>query len=128
MPHISVVAPIYKSCDCIEALLNEVHTYTSQITDDYEIILVDDGCPNGSWQLLKSLSKKHNSIKFIKLNRNYGHHYAITAGIDNAKGDWLYIIDADLEDHPKYFPQMYQKAQEGWDIVSIIKKEKNIIY
>jgi dolichol-phosphate mannosyltransferase len=83
----------------------------------YEIVLVDDRSPDDSWTVLKELAEKRASIKAHRLSRNFGQHYAITAGLGLAKGKWIVVMDCDLQDRPEEIPALYAKALEGSDAV-----------
>jgi glycosyltransferase involved in cell wall biosynthesis len=87
------------------------------ITSDFEIILVEDASPDSSWSVIERLASKNPRIRGIKLSRNFGQHYAITAGLDAAKGDWVVVMDCDLQDRPEEIPALWAKAQEGFDVV-----------
>ncbi len=84
---------------------------------EFEIILVDDYSPDNSWTEIERLSGIHPEVKGIKLSRNFGQHYAITAGLDTAKGDWIIVMDCDLQDRPEEIPNLLRKAEEGYDVV-----------
>jgi dolichol-phosphate mannosyltransferase len=79
--------------------------------------MVDDGSPLNDWEIIKELAKKDKRVKGIKLSRNFGQHYAITAGLDFAKGQWVVVMDCDLQDQPEEILKLYNKAMEGYDIV-----------
>lgn len=85
--------------------------------EHYEIILIDDYSPDNSWAEIERLASIHPEIKGIKLSRNFGQHYAITAGLDAAKGEWVVVMDCDLQDKPEEIPNLLAKAQEGYDVV-----------
>lgn len=87
------------------------------MTTDFEIILVDDYSPDNSWNEIERLASMHPEIRGIKLSRNFGQHYAITAGLDAAVGDWIVVMDCDLQDRPEEIPNLLAKAQEGFDVV-----------
>ena len=93
--------------------MESVGTFSS----DFEIILVDDYSPDNSWSKIEELSTKHPQVTGIKLSRNFGQHYAITAGLDQAKGEWMVVMDCDLQDRPEEIPALYEKAQEGFEAV-----------
>ena len=84
---------------------------------NFEIILVDDASPDSSWREIERLASIYPEIRGIKLSRNFGQHYAITAGLDHAKGEWIVVMDCDLQDRPEEIPNLYQKAQEGFEVV-----------
>lgn len=96
------------------ARLNEV---LQKICEDYEIILVEDGSPDKSWKTIEEICKIDPKVKGIKLSRNFGQHYAITCGLEEAKGDWVVVMDCDLQDQPEEIPNLFNKAAEGYDIV-----------
>lgn len=116
--HISIVSPVYKSEDKVEELVAQIKQFVAPITDDFEIILVNDGSPDNSWIKIFQETEKDSRIKGINLSRNFGQHNAITAGLNYAKGDWVVVMDCDLQDRPDEIINLYNKAQEGWDIVN----------
>ena len=117
MPHISVVSPVYKAEDILDELVRRLINELSKITHDFEILLVDDGSPDNSWQKIEEECQKDSRIKGIKLSRNFGQHYAISAGLDNSNGEWIIVMDCDLQDKPEEIYKLYNKAVEGYDIV-----------
>src|ERR1700739_4380745 len=123
-PLISIVSPVYRAEKIVDTLVAAISKEVSKITADYEIILVEDGSPDNSWEKISENCKKDPHIKGIKLSRNFGQHFAITAGIENALGSYIVIMDCDMQDDPAYLPQLYAKAQEGYDIVYTLKKNR----
>jgi polyisoprenyl-phosphate glycosyltransferase len=117
MPHVSVVIPVYKAEDCLQVLYDRLSESLSCICNDYEIILVEDCGGDRSWEIICGLAKVDSRIKGIQFSRNFGQHYGITAGLDHCDGDWVIVMDCDLQDRPEEIPRLYQKAQEGHDIV-----------
>lgn len=117
MPHISVVSPVYKAEKTIEELINRIAKVVSKITNDFEIILVEDCGGDNSWTIIEELAKTNKYLKAVKLSRNFGQHYAITAGLDLVNGEWIVVMDCDLQDRPEEIIKLYQKAQEGYDVV-----------
>lgn len=115
--HISVVSPVYRAENIVEELVKQLQEQLSLITPDYEIILVNDASPDASWDKIVEECSKDKRVKGLNLSRNFGQHYAITAGLDFTKGDWVVVMDCDLQDRPDEIPNLYRKAQEGWDIV-----------
>lgn len=93
-----------------------------QLDVNYEIILVDDRSPDNSWEVMKQLSTKFPEVKSIRLSRNFGQHPAIVAGLSHVKGDWVVVMDCDLQDQPKEISKLYNKALEGYDIVLASRK------
>jgi len=116
-PHISIVSPVYRAEKIVSELVRQSHENLSKITDNYEIILVNDSSPDNSWEAIIGECSKDQRVKGLNLSRNFGQHYAITAGLAYAKGEWVVVMDCDLQDRPDEIPNLYNKAQEGWDIV-----------
>lgn len=114
---ISIISPVYKGEKMIQELVSRLHTVLQKISDDYEVILVEDGSPDNSWGAIEEMCKKDSKVKGIKLSRNFGQHYAITCGLNAAQGDWVVVMDCDLQDKPEEIPNLFNKAQEGYDIV-----------
>ena len=84
---------------------------------EYEIILVNDASPDNSWGAIEQECRKNPNVKGLNLSRNFGQHYAITAGLSYAQGEWIVVMDCDLQDRPEEIPNLYKKAQEGFDSV-----------
>lgn len=115
--HISVVSPVYNAENIIPELVLQLHKHLRVITDEYEIIMVNDASTDKSWTKIEEESTKDKKVKGINLSRNFGQHYAITAGLDNAIGDWIVVMDCDLQDQPSEIIKLYNKTQEGFDVV-----------
>lgn len=115
--HLSVVSPVYRAEKCLDELVSQIKAQVEKITTDYEIILVEDCGPDNSWMVIERLCKENNKVLGIKLSRNFGQHYAITAGLDQSLGDWVVVMDCDLQDRPDQIPKFYKKAMEGFDVV-----------
>lgn len=116
-PHISIVSPVYKGERMVAELVRRNVETVRSITDDYEIILVNDASPDNSWPEIVRQCAESPRVKGINLSRNFGQHYAITAGLRYATGEWVIVMDCDLQDRPEEIPNLYRKAQEGFDIV-----------
>ena len=101
----------------IEELLSKIVENLKLISDDYEIILVDDHSTDSTWEKILNLKKLFPEIVGLKLSRNFGQHAAIHAGLDHVHGNWIIVMDCDLQDDPVYFEALYKKALGGWDIV-----------
>lgn len=116
--HISVVIPAYKCSECIEELYQRlIITFRAMKVDKYEIIFVNDGSPHPDWEVIRTLCDRDNKVKGLNLARNFGQHKAITAGLDFAKGEWVVVMDCDLQDQPEEIPKLYAKVKEGHNIV-----------
>ncbi|MCB1693484.1 MAG: glycosyltransferase family 2 protein [Pseudomonadales bacterium] len=116
-PFLSVVSPVYMAEKILPVLCERLDQVLSAITDSYEIILVCDGSPDASWSVLEDMVARYHHVTAIKLSRNFGQHYAMTAGFDFAHGQWTVVMDCDLQDAPEEIPRLLAKAQEGYDIV-----------
>jgi dolichol-phosphate mannosyltransferase len=116
-PLLSIVSPVYKAEKIIPLLVERIEKSVSKITTDYELILVEDGGPDNSWSVIEAIVKDNAKIKGIKLSRNFGQHPAIMAGLSHAKGDWIVVMDCDLQDQPEEIGKLYNKALEGFDVV-----------
>jgi dolichol-phosphate mannosyltransferase len=117
MIKISVVSPVYQSAPIVPRLVSEVSSALGELTDSFEIILVDDRSRDDSWNAIKQECNKSSHVRGLRLSRNFGQHSAITAGLGLAKGDWIVVMDCDLQDRPDQISALYRKALEGYDIV-----------
>ena len=117
MAHLSIVSPVYRAEACVSELCRRAVAAAELITDDFEILLVDDRSPDGSWAAIQKEVLRDNRIRGIRLSRNFGQHRAITAGLDHVDGDWVVVMDCDLQDPPEVIPLLYKKACSGFEIV-----------
>jgi glycosyltransferase involved in cell wall biosynthesis len=124
MNEISVVVPVYNEELIILELSKRIKNSVETITEDYEIILIDDGSSDRTWENIILETKKNNKLKGLRLSRNFGQHYAITAGLDNCVGKWTVVMDGDLQDRPEVIPELFAKVQEGFDIVFVSRKNR----
>lgn len=116
-PHISVIIPVYNCAESLVELYFRLASTLEPINKRFEIIFVNDASPQNDWEQIKALANKDSRVKGINLSRNFGQHYAITAGLDNSSGDWVVVMDGDLQDPPEEIAVLYEKAQEGYDVV-----------
>jgi dolichol-phosphate mannosyltransferase len=123
-PHISIVSPVYRAENIVEQLVEEIRFTMNGLGQTYEIILVDDRSPDDGWYVMKQLSEKFPEVKSIRLSRNFGQHPAIIAGLSQAKGEWVVVMDCDLQDRPQEIPMLYNKAQEGYETVLARRKNR----
>lgn len=121
---LSIISPIYKGEKMLDELVSRIMATVCTITEDYEIILVNDQSPDGSWPVIERICKTNNRVKGINLSRNFGQHYAITAGLSQAKGEWVVVMGCDLQDTPEEIKNLYTKAQEGYDSVFAQRVER----
>jgi len=123
---ISVVVPVYGCNSCLPSLCKRIESTLSGVVDSYEVILVDDASPDNSWQTIQKLADRDPFIiKGIRLSRNFGQHYAITAGLSYTKGNWVVVMDCDLQDQPEMISLFYKTAKNGYDVVVGIRKNRN---
>ena len=121
---ISIVSPVFRAGNIIPQLVNQIQQEVKKITNDYEIILVEDGSEDNSWQVIDDICQQDSTVVGIKLSRNFGQHYAITAGLEASRGDWVVVMDCDLQDRPDEIPNLYDKALEGYDLVFAQRVER----
>lgn len=125
MAGISVVIPVYKAEDCLHELYSRLKASLEQITTDFEMVLVEDGGGDKSWEIIQAISREDPRVKGLQLSRNFGQHYGITAGLDHADGDWVVVMDCDLQDRPEEIPRLHAKALESFDIVLARRGKRN---
>lgn len=116
-PFISVVSPVYKAELILPVLCERLTSVLTEMTDRFEIILVCDGSPDNSWSVMQELVREYPHLKIVNLSRNFGQHYALTAGLDLVSGDWTVVMDCDLQDRPEDIPRLFAKLDEGFDMV-----------
>lgn len=122
---LSVVIPMYGCRAAVEELYHRLVTAITPITTDFEIIMVNDNCPQNSWEVIEQVCKKDSRVKGIEMARNFGQMKAILAGLDYASGDWTVVMDCDLQDRPEEIPNLYRKAMEGYDAVFARRAVRN---
>lgn len=122
---ISVVVPLFNEEESLPELVTWISKVMSKNNFTYEIILVDDGSNDTSWEVIEKLKDEYSIIKGIKFRRNYGKSAALFSGFEAAEGEVVITMDADLQDSPDEIPELYQKIQkEGFDLVSGWKKKR----
>ncbi len=123
-PEISVVLPVFNEAGNLEELQRELAGALEKTGRSFEVILVDDGSTDSSWEVLRGLQKKDRRCKLIRLRRNFGQTAALSAGFDRAQGDVIVSLDADLQNDPNDIPLFIRKIEEGYDIVSGWRKSR----
>lgn len=124
-PHISIVAPAYRCSECIPVLCQRLTTVLESIDPNFEIVIVNDASPDRDWEVIQELARADRRIKGINFSRNFGQHHAITAGVDHASGDWIVVMDCDLQDQPEEIVKLYRAAtEEGNDVVFALRKDR----
>lgn len=121
---ISVVIPVYGCPEALPNLYERLVKTLERITKSFEIILVNDGCPKNSWKQIEKICKQDNRIKGIKLSRNFGQHHATNCGIEYSKGDYVVLMDCDLQDKPEAIIDLYESINEGYDVVFSRRKDR----
>ncbi len=121
---LSVVVPVYGCSDCLRELERRVRVALDGAAPDYELVLVDDGSPDGAWPAIRELAALDARVRGIRLSRNFGQHAAITAGLSASRGRWVAVMDCDLQDPPEELPRLYAKALEGYDVVLCRRQER----
>lgn len=118
-PLLSVVIPIFNEELCLKETIRRLKALEEKLLAEanVELLFVDDGSRDNSLVILKELAASHTNIKIISFSRNFGHQIAITAGMDLAAGDYIAVIDADLQDPPELIEGMYRLALTGYDVV-----------
>jgi dolichol-phosphate mannosyltransferase len=114
---ISIVIPVYQAEKIVHELLSRIKSSLQFANGDYQVILVDDGSSDGSWNEIENICAVEKNVMAVKLSRNFGQHHAITAGLDYCTGEWVVVMDCDLQDSPEEIQRLYNKAQEGYDII-----------
>lgn len=117
MIHLSVVSPVYGCKSCLHELYQKLVQALQAITPHFEIIFVNDNSPDNAWGTIVELAEQDKRVKGINLSRNFGQHYAIHAGLEHATGEWVVVMDCDLQDQPEEIFKLYEKAKSGFDIV-----------
>lgn len=120
----SVVIPVYGCRKALPELHRRLTETVTKIAEDYEIILVNDNCPQNSWEEIEWICSRDSHVKGLELSRNFGQMKAILAGLDYASGDWIVVMDCDLQDRPEEIIRLYEKASEGYDVVFARRKKR----
>ena len=120
----AVVIPMFNEQENIAELYQRLTAVMQGLGGSYQIILVDDGSTDQSFSMMKALHEQDSRVKVVNLSRNFGHHLALTAGIDYANGDAVILMDADLQDQPEEIPKLMEKFNEGYDVVYGVRKNR----
>jgi glycosyltransferase involved in cell wall biosynthesis len=120
-PLISVVIPVYKAENILDELYRRLRGALETVSTDFEIVLVEDCGGDRSWEVIERLAAADPRVVGLQFSRNFGQHYGITAGLDQCRGDWVVVMDCDLQDAPEEIPRLYAKAREGYDVVLALR-------
>ena len=121
---LSAVIPVFSEEGNLRELHARLTSVLSRLGRSYEIVFVDDGSVDGSVLLLEELQRADPHVRVLVFSRNFGHHIALTAGIDASRGDAVILMDADLQDQPEEIPKLLGKLEEGFDVVYGIRMAK----
>ena len=124
-PAYSIVAPVFNEKECLDVLYSRITEVMDSSGSPWELVLVDDGSTDGSSEIMKSYSEKDPRVRCVFFARNFGHQIAVTAGMDNALGDAVVVIDADLQDPPEVILKLIDKWKEGYEVVYAVRKERD---
>ena len=126
-PQLSLVIPVFNEEDTLPELdrrLRDLFSNLSQVGDKWEVVFVEDGSSDNSRRLLANMAASESRYRLLAFSRNFGHQFAITAGIDRAEGDVVVVMDADLQDPPSVVSEMIDKHRAGYDVVYGVRKKR----
>ena len=121
---ISIVIPIFNEEECLPLLHRKLMSASPLWKEEYEVVLVDDGSKDGSLPIMLYMVQKDKRFRVVKLSRNFGHQGAISAGIAQARGNAVVIMDGDLQDPPEELPKFLKKWREGYEVVYAIRTKR----
>lgn len=116
-PLLTIATPVYRAESLVGELVDRICAAAARVTDDYEVLLVEDGSPDDSWAAIVRECEKRPQVRGVRLSRNFGQHPAITAALGHARGQYVVVMDCDLQDDPVYIPDLYEACRQGSDIV-----------
>jgi glycosyltransferase involved in cell wall biosynthesis len=125
---ISVVVPVYNGSDSLPALVNALGSVLPTVAKKYELVLVNDGSPDQSWQVITQLAKAYPWVRGVDLMRNYGQHNATLCGIRDARYDVIVVMDDDLQNPPAELPKLLDKLDEGFDVVYGVPRRRQQVW
>jgi len=125
---ISVVVPVYKSSNTLHLLVDEVGKVLPDVADAYELVLVNDGSPDRSWEAISELAQANPWVRGIDLMRNYGQHNATLCGIREAHYEVIVIMDDDLQNPPREIPKLLEKLEDGYDVVYGVARRRQQVW
>ena len=122
---LSVVVPVYNEQESVPELYRRLTAALSGVVKSFEVVLVDDGSNDRSWEIIRELAARDGRVKGLSFSRNFGHQMAFTAGLDHADGDAVVIMDADLQDPPELLPELLARWREGYDVVYAVRARRH---
>ena len=126
--NISIVVPVYNSSDTLPHLVDELGKILPDVANVFELVLVNDGSPDQSWEVISALSQTHSWVRGINLSRNYGQHNATLCGIRQANYEIIVIMDDDLQNPPGEIPKLLEKLKEGYDVVYGVSRKRQQVW
>jgi polyisoprenyl-phosphate glycosyltransferase len=121
---IAVIVPVFMGAEVVRELCTRLIETLESITSKFSILLVDDRAPDNVWPIITDLCSRDSRIRGIQLSRNFGQHYALTAGIDHAEAQWYVVIDCDLQDAPEDISLLHAKVLEGFDMAIAVRRKE----
>jgi len=125
---ISVVIPVYNGSDTLPMLVDEIGQALPGVADEFELVLVNDGSPDHSWEVITELAGRHPWVRGIDLMRNYGQHNATLCGVREARYEVIIIMDDDLQNPPREIPKLLEKLEEGYDVVYGVARKRQQVW
>ena len=122
---LSVVVPVYNEQESVAPLAQSLHESLSKLGLAYEVVLVDDGSSDGTWEGLKAAAGRYPHFRLVRLRRNFGQTAAMSAGFDHARGEVIVTLDADLQNDPSDIPLLLERVRQGADVVSGWRKDRH---
>jgi dolichol-phosphate mannosyltransferase len=119
-----VVVPVLNEETVIKELVSRLLKVMSKVGETFEIIVVDDGSSDHTWGFLKEICEENRTVKAISFSKNFGHHVAITAGLHESLGEWVVVMDGDLQDRPEVIPQLIEETKKGFDVVFVSRTNR----
>jgi glycosyltransferase involved in cell wall biosynthesis len=126
--NVSVVVPVYNGSDTLPLLVDEVGKVLPDVSDEFELVLVNDGSPDQSWDVISDLAQTHSWVRGIDLMRNYGQHNATLCGIREARYEVIVIMDDDLQNPPQEIPKLLEKLEDGYDVVYGVARKRQQVW
>ena len=123
-PELTVVVPAFNEEESIRPLYDRLTAAVDPVVEGLEIVFVDDGSRDGTWEMVAGLAKEDPRVRGVRFARNFGHQAALTAGVDTARGTAVVIIDADLQDPPEVIPELVARWREGYEVVYAQREER----
>ena len=122
---LSVVVPVYNEEESVPELYRRLTAALSGVVKSLEVVLVDDGSNDRTWEIIRDLAARDERVKGLSFSRNFGHQMAFTAGLDHADGDAVVIMDADLQDPPELLPELVARWRDGYDVVYAVRARRH---